>query len=398
MIPTLSAGTESTTTEFKSVDMTADTCQCLRERMAAIFVEAEEQDLDLCDLLPPEVRDRFQVSLQTATNRVSTLGKEAEEVEEKHVDLETQLQRAQQTAKENEDSEDPEVAKELEVQLGLSRKSADFYRGLMNEAEARATKYQEKWQEALQKQATAEEVEKNIYRLEAENRDLQQSRAIIAEEMRKMEDLYDKLRDKDLAAIVEKEEKLMAMEKQIKELNKKYEELEKENGAVEGQYHEVMSSLDAVINETTDDLNTAKARARIVDQQHSVSFSEMQPLRRFYLHANEILNVYQAVLKQLLNDTEPDVTISSDFREKVFTRLQEASDECEAFLSLRAAFTDEGVPQTELSAQLDDLAKYAQHMQKSLNLIGEDVAKFLWALQRRPDLRILIRYKFSVLR
>jgi myosin heavy subunit len=365
--------------------MTTATSQDLKERMAAIFAEAKEQGLDLCDLFPPELRDYFQGSLL----------KQSEEMEEKHLDLKTQPQPAQQMLKDTDMSED---AKQLQIQLGLSKKSAEFYRSLMKEAEIRATKYQEKWQEALRKRAAAEEVEKTILRLEAENRDLQQSKAIIAEEMRKMEDIYDKLRDKDLAAIVEKEEKLMAVEKQLKELNTKSEELEMENSAVEGQYHEVMSSLDVVVTETTDDLNTAKARARVVDQQHSAAFSEMLPLRRFYLHANEILNIYQEIFKQLLNATEPNVTVSSDFREMVFCRLKAASDECEAFLTLRALFTAEGVPQTELSAQLNDLARSAQHMQKSLSLIGEDVAQFLWALQRRPDLRKLIRYKFGVLR
>ncbi|KAJ4360320.1 uncharacterized protein N0V89_000881 [Didymosphaeria variabile] len=374
--------------------MITDTRQGLQKRMAAIFAEAKEQGLNVCDTLPSEVLDHFLVSLKTE-NICFAPEEEAKGMEEKNLDLETQLKQAQQ-ALQNIDI--PEDANQLQVELGLAKKSADFYRGLMNEAEERATRYQEKWQEALQQQVAAEEMDNKFERLKAENSDLRRSKSIIAEEMRKMKDIYDKLRDKDLGVVVDKEEKVMALEKQLKELKATSEELQEENCAVEGQYHEVMSSLDAVVTETTDDLNAAKARARAAEQQQSATFSEIQPLRRFYNHANDILNIYQGIFRQLLNAVEQNVTYSSDFREMLLARLQAASGECEAFLTLRALFAAEGLPQTEHSEQLSDLAQSAQQMQKCLDNIGQDMVQFLWALSRRPDILKLIRLKFSVLR
>ncbi|KAK7188305.1 hypothetical protein PSPO01_05496 [Paraphaeosphaeria sporulosa] len=375
--------------------MSTDPRQVLQERVAAILVDAEEQGIEQRDILPLQVHGHFRNLLRIANNRISALEDEAEEMKKKDLGLEDKLNQAQRKL---ETMDIPEDSKQLQVQLDLTKQSADFYRGLMNQAEERATMYQAKWQEILRKQTAAEEADKRIDRLETENRELQQSKTMISEEMRKMKDLYGNLRKKDLAAIEQKEERLMASERQLKELTIKLEELEKENSAVEGQYQVVMSSLDAVVTETTNDLNTTKEHARAVQQQQSSTFSEIQPLRKFYSHANDILSIYQGIFKQLLNDIEPDVTFSSDFCEMVTARLQAASGECEAFLTVRALLTDEGVSETEHSEQLDDLAKTAQHMHKSLELIGEDVAHFLWALQRRPYLRKLIRMKFSVLR
>ncbi|KAF2442772.1 hypothetical protein P171DRAFT_486751 [Karstenula rhodostoma CBS 690.94] len=374
--------------------MSTEPRQVLQERLAAIFAEAKEQGLDQHDLLPLEVQDNFQNMLQTANSRISSLEDEAEEMKKKNLGLETQLKRAQQTL---ETRDIPEDANHLQVELDLTKISVDFYRRLMNEAENRATNYQEKWQEALRKQTAAEAVDKKIDYLKAENRDLQQSKTMIAEELRKMKDLYDKLRDKDLATIVDKEEKLMASEKQLGELKTTIEELENENNAVEEQYHEVMSSLDAVVTETTDGLNAARAHARAVQQQKSATFSEIQPLRKFFGHTNDVLNIYQGIFKKLLNPTEPNVTIPCDFNEMVTARLHAASGEYEAFLTVRALLMAEGLSDTEHSEQLDDLATSAQYMHKSLDLIREDLAQFLWALQRRPDLPRLIRMKFSVL-
>ncbi|KAL1598754.1 hypothetical protein SLS60_007895 [Paraconiothyrium brasiliense] len=374
--------------------MNTDTRQGLQKRIASIFAEAKEQGLNVCDTLPSEVLDHLRVSLQPENNR-SALEEEYKDMEEKNLDLQTQLKQAQQTLRNINIHQD---AKQLQVELGLAKKSADFYRGLMTEAEERATKYQEKWQAALQQQAVAEEVNKKIERLEVENSDLRRSKSIISEEMRKMKDIYDNLRDKDLAVVVDKEEKLMALERQLKELEKMSEELQEENCAVEGQYHEVMSSLDVVVTQTTDDLNVAKARARAAEQQQSATFSVVQPLRKFYNHANDILNIYQGIFRQLLNAVEQNVTYSSDFREVLLARLQAASGECEASLALRDLFAAEGSPQTEYSEQLADLAKSAQQMQKCLEDIGQDVVQFLWALSRRPDVLKLIRLKFSVLK
>ncbi|KAF9734883.1 hypothetical protein PMIN06_009539 [Paraphaeosphaeria minitans] len=374
--------------------MSTDPRQVLQERVAAIFAEAQEQGIDQLDLLPSQVQDHFQGLLRPANNRISALEDELEGTKQRHLGLEDKLKQAQRSVETKDGTED---GKQLQVQLDLVKKSAEFYRGLMKAAEERATKYQEKWQELFQEQTAAEDVKKRIDRLEAENRELQQSKILISEEMRKVKSLYDKLRDKDLAAIECKEEQLMASERQLMELDMKSKELEKENYAVEGQYHEVMSSLDAVVTETTNDLNAAKKHARAIQQQQSSTFSEIQPLRKFYSQANDILNIYQGIFKQLLNATEPTVAFSSDFREIVNARLQATSGECEAFLAVRALLRDEGVSETEHFEQLDDLAKSAQHMQKSLELIAEDVAHFLWALQRRPDLRRLIRMKFSVL-
>lgn len=374
--------------------MSTDPRQVFQERVAAIFTEAEEKGFTQCDLLPLEVQDHFQNLLKTANNRISALEDEAEQVKKKNQSLETQLKGAQLKV---ENMDIPEDATQLQAQLDLAKQSAKFYAHLMNEAEERATKYQKKWKEALQKQTATEEADKNIAQLEEETRVLQQSKSLTVEEMRKMKDLYDNLRDKDLAAIVVKEEQLMASKKQLKDLNSKLQGLEEDSSAIEGQYHEVMSSLDAVVNETTEDLNTAKAHARVVQQQKSATFSEIQPLRKFFGHAHDLLDIFQVIFKQLLNATEPNVIIPREFPEMVTARLQAASEEYKAFLTVRALLTAEGVSETEHSEQLDDLAKSAQQMHKSLDLIGEDLTRFLWALSRKPDLPRLIRMKFSVL-
>lgn len=361
--------------------MLTDQRQDLQNQLAAILAEAKKQGFSHVDLLPLEVQDHYQA-------RISALETEVEEIGEQIRCLVDQLQQAKQAV---EPIDIPENAEQLQVQLDLAKKSSDFYEKLMHEAEDRATKYQRKWEEALRKQISAEDAAKQINRLEVENRNLQQSKIMMLDEIRRMKSIYDTLRERDLAALVDKEEKLMTSEKQLAEFDIKFEKLLQDNLAYEKQSDEVISTLDAVVTETTHE-------ARVSRQQQSLTFSEIQPLRRFYSYANDILAIYQGIFKQLLNTTEPNVTFSCDFREMVNSRLRAASEEFQAFHTVRALFAEEDTPGTEHSKQLDDLAKSAQQMSSTLELIGVDVSKYLWDLQRRPNIRNLIRMKFGVVR
>lgn len=366
-----------------------------QDRIAAIVREAAEEGLSVLDVIPPEAQDHFRVELEKTKSQFVAVEKKLQDACEKYQDLEAQLESAQQALANVNVSDDRE---QLKTDLDLANKASDFYRGLKDEAEERSAKYAQKWKEALQKQAAAEEVDRHIERLDRENHDLKLSASRLTAEITNMQSNYDKVRDQDLATIVDKEEKIMALEKELKELKSKSEELVEENSAVEGQYHEVMSSLDAVVVETTQHLNAAKARARSAEQQQSATFSEIQPLLKFFAHANGILDTYQGIFKQLLNATESDVEYSAGFRETLSARLSASRSEYEAFHTLRAIFTSDGGLLTQHSEQLSILARSAENMQKSLDGIGEDVVQFLKTLERRPDIRKLIHLKFKVLR
>ena len=348
--------------------------QDFQERFAAILTEAKMEGLDINDVVSIDMLDHLTgvEVLTSQKKKISDLGK--------------QLEHAQQNQE------------QLQIDLRQANGAVDFYKNLMKAAETRASQYQEKMKEILDKQTAAEEVDKKVARLERENQDLRHTKLMLAEEMRKLKEIHETLQDKSFATLEEKERKLMSLEKHLGEQQAKYNALLADNQAVEEQFSEVMTSLDDVVTDTTANLNAVTERARTDEQRQMATFSEIKPLRKFYAHANTILDMYRSVFKQLLNATDQDINISSGFSEALSTHLTMAATEIEAFHTLRAAFKVDGSHQGKHYEQLGELADLADTMRKNLTSIGEDVIQFLFALSRRPDLRAIIRYKFRKLR
>ncbi|KAF1980336.1 hypothetical protein BU23DRAFT_625601 [Bimuria novae-zelandiae CBS 107.79] len=375
--------------------------QEFQQRLAAIVAEAHEQSLDLNDVVPPQLLDQLAGVTEHANSkqRIAALEGETKEMKEMVSKLKEQLAQAQQAV---ENMDIPEDRKQMQVDLDQANRAKGFYRDLMKQAEDRALHYQDKMKAALDKQVAVEDADKKIARLEQENFELRQHESKLAKELQKMKQVNQSLDDRSLAMLEDKESKIMDLKRQLRVRTQEYNKLSEDNSAVENQWQELMTSLDSFNADITTDLNAAAERHRATEQQLTqqlmTTVSKIRPLRRFYAQANDILNMYQSVFKQLLNATEQNVTYQSDFKENLLARLQAAGDEVEISKTLQAVFTTDGVDHSEDNEQLGELAESANSIQKSLNAIGHDVIHFLWALERRPDIRRLIRHKFSVWR
>lgn len=375
--------------EDSTATIMAETAEAFQERLVAIFVEAKAFGFNPRDIIPSEVQDHSSAA-------ITILEQEKIEMNEKISDLEGKLKQSQQAA---ENIDTPSEMKQLQIDLKQAKNGEVFYQRLMKDAELRAQQYQDKMKEAIEKQHMADEVDKKMAHLEEENCNLRLTKSSLSKEMQVQKTIYDKLLQQSYGKLEDKAKKCAALELQLKEQEARYSELFEENRGIEEKYEEIMMSMDQTLTDTTTDLNASKELARAAERQRMATFSEIQPLRKFYAEANAILDMYQNVFKQLLNATDDTVEYGSGFQEDLSTRLQLALDSCQTFHTIRTALTTDGIRQAEYHQQLGEMGQSAQSMHKSLAAIGQDLTQFLWALTLRPDVvKKLIRYKYKILR
>ncbi|KAJ4288508.1 hypothetical protein N0V90_011745 [Kalmusia sp. IMI 367209] len=368
------------------------TTEDLKKRMAAILAEATAQNLNLNDVIPSEVQDHFHgvAALRDAKNLIADLEEEKKELMEKTSDLGKQLKEAQQ-ALENI----PADQKALKVDLDQANRSVEFYHKLMDAAELRANQYQDKLREALQKQNDVEEHQKKIEMLENGNQALQYSMKNLVKENENGKVISDQMLER-------KEEKIMALEKCVREKDKvimekdeTYEKLIEESSALEKQYERLVSMIDTSNCETANRLNITGVHLVAAERLQEAIFAQIQPIRHFYVCANDVLNIYKTVFQQLLNTTEQNVSRLPD---RLWENLTAAATSCLVFHKLRDETKFQGVLETTQHMQLTEMVFSAEDMLNSLTAIADDVNQFLSKLDHQPHLWQLIRMKFKNLK
>ncbi|KAF2247311.1 hypothetical protein BU26DRAFT_429332 [Trematosphaeria pertusa] len=363
----------------------------LQKRLTAIFTEAKAQYIKPQDVIPPEVQAHFGdlKELKTAREYIKEVEEREMALVDRNEDLEKELKQAKQAVEDL-----PDDHKQRLIDLQQAQHQIKFYKDLMEYAEQRALNYQAKWQEALKKQATADEAQQKIERLEAECYDHKAVIVKLINENHGAHDIYDSIREKDLKALEDKEVKLMEMEKFVQETEDRYKQVEEEKDQFEQTYDGLIEKLDGETSEVAAALNNTSGRLRVAERLRIATVSEVTPLRKFYESAHSIISIYQHIFQGLLNTEQPKVQWIPD---ALRASIDSAAKECEAFYFLRQAIDSEGIESDEVRDQINLLGRSAVRMHGSLEAIAGDVSRFLATLRRRPDVWQLVKMKFGIL-
>jgi hypothetical protein len=370
----------------------------LQKRSSEIFAEAKAQGLQPQDVIPAEVQAYFQntTELKTAKEYIKQLEENERSAYERSEGLEKELKQAKKALDDLPDDHNMRM-----VELGQAEHRVKFFQDLMNAAEERAVNYQKKWQEALAKQSAAHEKDEKIQRLEKEAVDYQLAIRKLADENRDLENIFEKIREKDLKALEAKELKLMEKEEAVRDIKEKYLTLADESNRFEETYTELVTTMDMetvhcaeAINKTALKLEHANIRIRENDQLRMATVSEIQPLRRFYERCFDILLIHQRIFQQLFSIKRQEVSYLPDALQAT---LKSATSELEVFHAMRQAMEIEGIAEDEVRDQLTAMSFSACRLHGSLQAISGDVMRFLKQLDERPSTLTLMRFKFKKL-
>jgi len=358
----------------------------LRKRIAAAIEEARHQNINLADLIPDEVQEHLKIGYNTAENYIVEIEEREKISKEKIITLEQELETSKQAVQNI-----PDDHKQRKIDLDQAHHATEFYKKLQIAAEERADRFKKKYEEALDQIKDSQETEQKNKRFETENTQLRMSLLKSTEENSALMDKLDAEKDVHLKRLEAKENQLMDLEKVLKKTESQFNVLSHDNLALEGHLSGLFIDLDEETTNTAAALNKTTNRLNATLLLRNATFSEIEPLRRFYGHAHVILIIYQKIFRQLLNTTDSS---AYEFPDMIPATLKAASKELEAFTIMRRTFMDAGLEQEEFRRQLDTLAEYGIIMLHSLESIAVDVEQFLKQLCRRPEILQLLKFKF----
>ena len=367
----------------------------LQKQLSSLLAQAHAQELKPHDFLPREVQAHFDNTedLATARDYIKEVDGQKHVLTERNEALQKELKDAKQAVEDLLADHQARL-----VDLKQAEYHVKFYKDLMDAAEDRASKYQQKWQEALAEQIAADEAENKIFRLKSELADSQTTITKLIEENRGMTKIFDTVREKDLRTLENNEMKLLEMTKTIRDTNERYKKLEDESERFEQTYTTIVEQMDSetvncadAINKTALKLEKAQSAIHRNNRLRMATVSEIQPLRRFYDRCFNALLIHQTVLVQLFGIHRDEVVYSPDTLE---ANLKSATSELETFRVMRDTVELEGIECDEVRHQLNVLAVSANRMHETLGAIAGEVKRFLTALDESPSRLAVMRYKY----
>jgi hypothetical protein len=313
------------------------------------------------DVMPDEVRDYFQN--MTALKEARTYIKDIES-REKDLQAENAYLLIELKSKQAKIDEQPLEFKAMNVDLQQSQHQIDYYKGLADDAQIRAERYQRKLAEAFKLQTTADDDARKIQRLER--------------------DLIDRE-----AAIY----KLIVENRTTTAMINHYNQLEAETTETIEDHEKVSKAHDSLIDILEQDsmttveafnLNSAKLLNRIdlSDQLHSTIASELALLHSFYEHTFSILDVYLSVFQKL---SDPTSRIIPSIPQSLDEIMDAANDKLYSWQHVSADLHAHNSVQSEVLCQVDDMVNVAARIYTSLESIRDFVSGFLDRLSSDPD-------------
>jgi hypothetical protein len=327
------------------------------------------------EVIPDEIRDHFHdmAALKEARTYIKSIETREADLRAEKVNLLSKLR-----AKQTEIDDQPAEFKALQIDLQQAQHRVAYYKGLSDDAQARAERYQEKLTEACRLQTTADDDARKIQRLERNLTDREVAVRKLLNENRNMVDLYENQHKLDQALIEEKENTIIAMIEHSRQLEaEKTEEME-DHEKVSGAHDSLIDCLEQEYMTANQAFNRNSAKllneVQLSNQLYSAIASELMPLGSFYRNALCILDVYQVIFSTLSTTNgravlsiPPCIDDAMDFASDHLSSWQHVSADLHAHNSV----------QGQVLHQVDDMFGVAAHTYITLEGLKESVSGFL---------------------
>jgi predicted component of type VI protein secretion system len=357
----------------------------IRQTIASAYASANAAGYTLEDILPQEVQDHFQNLTQLNDARTYI-----KEVEEREKALEADNERlAKELREEKKKVEDlPEEHQQRITEVQMLKGNADFTTILMRREEERASDYQARWEKAQRLVIELQAREKHGAETVLENEQLKRRIIQLLEDNRSLTELYHDLTEQNENELQDKILEVEAMKCEVEH----YSALNQDNQAIEHTLSGVCEGLESENSDVAAQLNATSQRVHGLERLNNATVSEVKILSRYFHRAFQVLSIYQKIFQDLISlDAKKTLYLPDDLQ----VTLHSAQNECDSFATMRKMMDLEGLKVDDVRSELDGMAREAYRMQGSLVDIAGDVRAFLHTLERKPDLRSVLRKKFG---
>lgn len=355
----------------------------IQKQLLQVISIINAQGYDLEDVMPDEMRDYFQdmTALKEARTYIKDIESREKELQAKNASLLMELK-----SKQAKIDEQPLEFKAMNVDLQQSQHQIDYYKGLADNAQIRAERYQRKFAEAFKLQTTADDDARKIQRLERDLIDREAAIYKLIVENRATTDLYEAQHEEHLRIIEEKNHKITAMINHYNQLEAETAEAIEDHVKVSEVHDSLIDTLeqDSMTTVEAFNLNSAKLlnRLDLSDQVHSTIASELALLHSFYEHTFSILDIYQFIFQNL---SDPTSRIIPSIPKSLDEIMDAANDKLYSWQHVSADLHAHNSVQGEVLCQVDDMVNVAARIYTSLESIKDFVSGFLDRLRSDPD-------------
>jgi hypothetical protein len=354
----------------------------MQKRLSHALAEARAQEYKIEEVITERMHDHFQkMELKAAREYI-------EEVEGREKDLQAENSNLLNKLKVKEDEmkdllEDFKV-KEVDLQQAL--RSINYYKGLAEDSQRRAQRYQRNLAVAVKDQVTSDEAIAKIERLQTQLKQHEATILKLQDENRKVAETFDQLRAQDAKAMEENEAKVAAILSHASAVETESEQFSE-------TFTALIDTLESEHSAAAASLNDKTLLLHKTETLHNVIVSEVTPLNRFFDRTFSMLRIYQ-VLFQTLSD--PYATGIAGLPQQLDALMVGAAVDLELYEGVHGVLCGfGGVAEEHVRLQLHGIWKSANSMLSSLQDIKADVASFLGRIQPEPNTWLAMKARFG---
>jgi chromosome segregation ATPase len=286
-----------------------------------------------------------------------------------------------------------EEFKALRVDLQQAQRRVDLYKGLADDSQTRAERYQRKLADAAKQQTATDEANETIERLQAELEDQQAITIKLSQEYC----ANNKIAEQKDAIIAEKEVVIATIVAYTHQLEKEKLQLEQDKVALKNTFEQETDKLKAAMADGEQVSAACESLIETLEQEtHSATnavnrnslvndafMEQIAPLNRFYNHIYSVLSTYKGLFQKL---SDPNFRIGANLSKSLDFGLDAALKELNSFQAV-AKVSGDGLAQGRVCMQVDNMAKTAGNMYVCLEDIRDNVLGFMSRLRNDPGSR-----------
>jgi hypothetical protein len=355
----------------------------IKQRLSHIFSDAQTQGYKIGDIMSSELQEHL-----SQKKELDAAHEEHRQMKSREKTLQAANDALQTLLREKEDELDnqPENFKAFKVDLKQAQRQIDYYKGLAEDSQRRADRYQQILTQATKDQLVISEVvaknkqlQHELVRYELTIRKLQEDNERAAEN-------FARMRDEDKKAMAANDTKLAEMLSHASQI-------ETESEAFSDVFSNLIDTLEIENVTAASLLNDKGALLRKMELLYNVVVSEVTPLKRFFSRAFDVLRVYQKLFQTL---SDPYATSIGSLPRDLDALMKGAGEDLHAYHEIHKILSGVGgVTEDQVRTELNGMSKTADGMLTSFCFIKRDVENFLARLRTEPGTWLAMKAKFG---
>jgi len=354
-------------------------CGDLQKQLSSVLQAIKSQDYRIEDVIVDDMRHLLPglVELDAARETITELEHREQTLQDRNDDLSAQLK-----AKDAEVQDEPADLASLSMELQQATRRIQLFKEVAEDANKRVERYEAKMKEALSKQAAADYVSASMEILEAQVRSQQLAYQKLVQQQNEAAEATKQQRARYQHAFNALQSTINDKDTQLEAARHEIARIESEALAISDAHTSLIDTLEADHANVSAAVNTKTIRLHKTTMMHEALQSSVAPLDDFFRRAVQILDVYQALFRNLSN---PACSVPAALPRSLESSMQLAANDLLAYQRITtSAEAGNHAPHGRVGEQLEAIASNAGLMYEYLDVIQNDVTKFLGRQHAKP--------------